>query len=1131
MQGSSTQSTMRFLRAIWIVLSVFAAPGMPRAQDALPVSKSGEAISPDTIKKDASTAPGALPAASIKYLEDKNGQLVPVLNDASWEDFLEFLKNRTKPVGGPQSATITSIEIDGSADDERANLKVVFKIRLPQGEEFVSVPLFLNEAVLLEPPTYIGDGEESPVEKKDPEQGFVWWFRGRGPHRLELSLSVPLRKQLPSRRLVLTLPASPVSRAQLKLPYSSVTAKALRDQTILDIVSPGNGKTAVDAIDLGTRFDLQWNPSVDLRSNPVTLESQTTIRASIETDHVQVRAEQMVKSSQGTFDKLEVRLPTGAERVKLEDSEKYSYRIDPQNPQTVQINFKEKSSSAQLMWTLRLPTRLRTVIVDGFAVAGAGRESGRIGLAIAEGLRFSTEPSDPSTLRINAGEFSANMGPVVRAYQFLGQPFRLATKFDEVKPYFQVRPQMTVKASAQQLELDGVFEYRIDRDSLNEVILAWPDHKTEGWTIESVDEPGIVESHSVDDQGQITVRLVKHQTGSFPLHIQARRQLKPGEDVTFTLPRPKAASRLSSTLLTIANAENVETELNPRGGTLMQQVSSTSVDVPKSMRGLKVTAYRVETDEQSFNLRVAPQKQRIRTESLIEANWQDNQFRIIQHFLYDVSYERLSQIRLTVPAALEAERIRFFTSRETELVPEFLPVSTSPLAAAEGSRQILLKLGEGHLGHFDVQARYSVPFSKDSVFDTETEVTLPLIGSADVAFTQIRVSLAQPEWFEAEPTTPETWAPQFYRQEAWQWLADGSPASLPLKLVRSTHSTGRGNVSHGLITTFIDPKGQAMVRAQFRVATRSTAMPVVLPATSSMAKFYWDERPLSARDSVESHPESRKYTIQIPPQVEKDSPVEHLLTIDYQDRYSSELRWTESLDLQPPQLPKCLWDAQVVWQTALPPGQHLWTYPSSATPMFHWHRTGLIWSRKSDPGSDELRRWVVADPARMPPDWEILVPEAAMNSYAFSQFGSPQPLVFQTLSSSMVLLFGAGFSLAVGFIMLRLVALRHVMTLLLTGLIVAICGLWYSAPLELLVQPMIAGLVFPATAVMLESWIRHRSDSAVMSFEGQGEFPPMNAFGSHHGVRQNDPNEETVHRPLMRDSNSNVPIESGSGVS
>ena len=1134
MQGRSTHRSWQSFKACCVILLIMTARCMITAQE--PASRSLE--SPESNKKDPTAAQsksltdGGLPPATYRYLEDKNGQLVPVLNKASWEDFLKFLESRTKPVNGPNPAMITSIEIDGTADDERANLKVAFTVRLLQSEEFVSVPLYLNEAVLVKPPVYVGEGDESPMEKKDPDQPFVWWFRGRGPHRLELTVRVPLRKQqLPQRRLVLTLPPSPVSRAKLKLPYSSVTAKAAREQTIVEVNTADDGKTSLESIDLGTRFDLQWNPAVDLRANTVSLESQATIRASIEPEFAQVRAEQLVKS-QGVFDKLEVRLPNGAERIKLEDSEKFTYRIDPANPQTVLIAFKEKSNSAQLIWSLRLPTKQRSVTLDGFAVTGAGKESGRIGLAIAEGLRFSSEPNDSSVLRINAGEFSASMGPVSRAYQFLGQPFKLTTRFDEVKPYFQVRPQFIVKASSQQLELQGTFEYRIDRDSLNEVVLVWPEQKAEGWTIESVDEPGIVEGHTIDEKGQITVRLIKHQAGRFFLHLRARRPLKPGEDVTFSLPRPKAASRLSSTSLVVVNAENVETELSSRGETFLQQVSSTALELPESMRGLKVSSCRIDTEDHSFHLRVTPQKQRIRTESLIEANWQDNQFRIQQNFLYDVSYERLSQIRVAIPSSLEPERVRFYTTRDVEVIPEYLPPTSVSAPGTETPRMVLLKLGEGQLGRFEVQARYSVPFAKDAVFDNETETTLPILSCGDVPFTQTRLSLVQPDWFEAQPVSSATWTPQFYRQESWQWLTEGSPTSLGLKLIRSTHSMGRGNVSHGLITVYVDPNGRGRVRAQFRVTTRLTAMPVLLPPSSTAAKFFWDERPLAARDAVESPPESRRFTLQVPQSPDNETSSEHLLTIDYHDRFSPSLGWTESLDLQPPQLPNCSWDAQVVWQASLPFGQHLLTYPTSATPMFHWRRTGMIWRRKSDPGSEELRRWVAADPAKVPQETEILVPESAMNTYAFSQFGSPQPLEFQTLSSPMVLFFGAGFSLVVGFVLLRLVVLRHVMTLLLAALIVAIFGLWYSAPLELLVQPMIAGIIFPATAVMLESWIRHRNDNGIMSFDGQGEFPQLNGFGSHYGaVRQTDPNDSTVHRPLTRDSNSNLPIESGSGVS
>ena len=361
-------------------------------------------------------------------------------------------------------------------------------------------------------------------------------------------------------------------------------------------------------------------------------------------------------------------------------------------------------------------------------------------------------------------------------------------------------------------------------------------------------------------------------------------------------------------------------------------------------------------------------------------------------------------------------------------------------------------------------------------------------------------------------------------------MADGVQESISLKIVRSTHAYETGNVSRALISQILNESGGRAIRAQFRVTTRATTLPVHLPiAISKPPVIYWDGKKFSERELNESPVGSHKYALQLT-EMSEGSPSAHLLTIDYHQSVDSALSWTEKLKLESPRLPNCSWE-QVIWQTVLPAGQNLLTYPLSATPMFRWQRTGPFWSRVSVFDTERLQHWVTTGTTDLPPASDILVSENVGNLYSFSQFDSPKPLVFQTLSSSMVLLLGAGFSLVVGFVMFRLTVLRHVLTLLVVGLIVAIFGLWYSAPLELLFQPMLAGLVFPAVAVLINGWVRRRYDNATISFEGQGEFPPLNAFGSNFGVRQSDPNEATVHRPATRDSKSSVPIESGSGES
>jgi hypothetical protein len=1110
------------------------------AQEFLNPVKSVEAppATPAAPRKEAGSVPAKppggspLPGASSRFLPNQNHELIEVPNGASVEDYFEFLKNRNKETG-PPAATISAIEIAGTADDERAVLKATIVVRLPQGDQFVRVPVFFNEAVLTSWDCFT-DGEFAPaVKDKDSDQGYAWWFRGRGPHRLELVLSFPLKKQLLSRRLVATLPVSPTSHVQIELPYSSVTPK-VPEQTIVDVKSTGERRSVLEAsLSPGARLDLTWTPNPDIRSNEVSLESQTTIRALIETDGLQLRVKQEVKSLQGPFDRFIVRLPVGADSIKLDDPERQSFRIDGDNRQRAIVSLKEKSTSAQLNWTLRLPARMRMpVVLEGFAVEGprneaARKQVGKIGLSLVEGLHLLTEPRDQSVIRINAGEFPASTGSVSRGYQFLSQPFKLPITFDDVKPYFQVKPQLLLTASGQQLSLDGKFEFHVDRDSLQEVVLTWPDHKSEGWIIDAVDEPGIVESYSIDEKGQITARLVKRQSGTFALHIRAHRLFKAGDEVVFSLPRPKGASRLSPSNVILLNSENVETDLVARGETVMQLMPSSlleSLVLTDSERRLKGTVFRVDTDEHLFQLQVTPQKQRIRTESTLDATWEDDQFRLIQRLIYDVSYERLSQIRVTVPSTIDPDRLHFFTSRDVELSPELLP------GPAGATRQVQLKPGESQLGRFEIQARYTMPFPRESAFDTDAPFNMPILGSLDEPFSRTRVSLTQSDWFDAEPLSVDVWKAQLTPQAAWQWLAEGSPSSLSLKLTRSTHANGTGSVSRALMTVHLDAAGHENVRAQFRVTTRASSLPIVLPETASPISFFWDDKHLSDHECVESPPDSRRFTLQLPDQTEDSQATVHLLTVDYQDRFGSGPGWSDSLRLRSPQLPKCSLFAQVVWQTVLPPGQHMFTYPPSATPMFRWQRTGLCWSRISDPAPERLQEWVTAGTTG-PPSSDSLISEKIGNLYSFSQFGSPQPLVFQTLSSPMVLLFGAGFSLAVGFVMLRLVVLRHVLTLLLTGLCLAIFGLWYAAPLELLLQPMVAGLIFPAVAVWLDGSIRRRYDTAVLSFDGQGDFPPMQAFGSHFVVRQTDPNEATLHRPATPDSRPGVPVESGSGVS
>lgn len=1079
----------------------------------------------------------------IRFVLNKQGEPVPVPANLTLEDVIEMLKppGKTERETVP-AASISSLELTGDANDDRATLKAKLVVQLRQTSEFVKVPFHFNEATLIDA-RYTGEGEAVYEERKDREQGIAYWFRGPNPHTMELTLSVPIRRQLPTRKLQLTLPSSPIAKLKLVVPYSSITAKVSEkasDDIPLEVTAQGTDKSVIEMIGLGNRVDLSWQPNPEPSQSEAALEANTTILAQVDTETALLDVRQRIQSLQGKFDSFAVQLPPNAEVLKIEDdllpresrSEGYrDHKIDPAKPNRVLVSLtKATVGPVRLRWTVRLPrAEKRKLALTGFAVESSRKQSGEIGLAPHDGLRLSTvQYKDGNILRINAGELKPDVGgtQVTQAYRFLNQPFNLIVGVDPIEPYYLVEPRMFLMGSAHQLTLDAYFQFQVYREGLTEVSFSWPDRKAEGWTIDGFDPPELAESAAIEEeQGILRVRLIKRQTAPFTIRMRARRPTRAMDDLAITLPRAKASSPPIPSLI-LLNAENVETELTTRGETVIRPMSQSDlrqIMIPESFRGLKSTAFRIDTEEQAFGLRVLPQPRRVRTDSTTESSWQNDRLQLTQRLSFDVAYERLSQVRLSVPRDLSADRFRFFDENDVELPAEW---SEGPNGQ---TRQVRLVLPEPKIGRFEIQAQFFIRMPDDTGLDGDATVTIPILQNVDDAFHQTRMILAREDWFEASSAT-EQWKPQPLRSESWSWQTEGTRGEFPLRIARSGgNANGTANVTRGLITAVLGQEGRAMIRAQFRVAVRSSSLSVALPATAEMPQFYFGKSALlPGLGAVETPAGSRKYSLHLP-EVRSDA-LDHLLTIDYQLPGAAQYNFPSSIELQSPQLPQCAWDAQVVWQTVVLPDQHLLTHPASASPMFRWRRLGLFWYRVSDPEPSQLQNWIGANAG---PESDAAIdlnsPQLASNLYTFSQIGAPRQLNFRTLSSPMVLLFGAGISFLFGFILLRVRVLRHVLTVLTAGLILAAIGLWNAAPLELLLQPMIAGLLFPVMAVVIEGWFRRSYGATVLTLPTPAELAA--AHGSRSDIEQPDADEITTLRPPVHDSSEGIRVEAGSGVS
>ncbi|MBM4075504.1 MAG: hypothetical protein FJ267_07655, partial [Planctomycetes bacterium] len=337
-------------------------------------SKSDKSIPAEATPKsrtDKSWSLDSLPAKT-RYLLNKQGILVEIPASKTLEDFLEFSKKQTETRKEVvPTYTISSMELTGDLQNDRVEFLVRVSIRLSQSEELVRVPLKLNEAVLLDEAVYTGEGEFI-ADKPDADRGLVWWFRGRGPHQLEMKISVPVRNQLPSKRLQLSLPQSSASKLTLVVPYRVTNVKT-NDETPVELTNPdasdkdkqqdeatknSNGKSQIELFGVGRtgqRVDLTWQPFENSSPIDPVLEANSTILATIDSDSAILNVQQRIQALQGVFDSVTIQLPIGAEILKVEGEHYRQHRIDAakSNRVTVSLN-KSSTGPVRLNWTVRL---------------------------------------------------------------------------------------------------------------------------------------------------------------------------------------------------------------------------------------------------------------------------------------------------------------------------------------------------------------------------------------------------------------------------------------------------------------------------------------------------------------------------------------------------------------------------------------------------------------------------------------------------------------------------------------------------------------------------------------------------------------------------------------------------------
>lgn len=1062
----------------------------------------------------------------IIYLPGQDGELVPVPFGATLNGYLKWLQEQAAPPRDrPAAYSISSVSLVGTAIEDRAALKGRIAIQVTVDGEWVRIPLALPE-VILRGSSHTGPGA-AVADKFDPLTGYAWWLQGKGEHALELDFSVLLRRPATARRLQISLPATAVSSLKLRVPHVAVSAR-VAERAALSTRSVEK-ETEIEVVGLGNRLDLTWQPTPEVTAMEAALESATSISATlVEGETITLEALQRVQALQGAVEELRVALPPGYELLRVEGTEYQEHRADPANLNQVIVRLKRPiAGPVELKWTLRhkLPPPGTSLHIEGFEIERARIQTGFIAISTVGDIRLNRHPElDRFTQRIDIAQLprALQQEQVSAGFQFLNQPFRLVLNLQPVDAHVGVEPHLFLHVTPQLLELDGTFQFSIYRGSVSEARLRWPFLRQHGWTIDSVEPAGRVEQ-VVSEEGAtpeddaLRIRFSTAIKDEFSVRLRARRSLPQGSE-SFNLSLPMAeVPNPSATELIVLPADNLEVTLRASDTTRLRQLplqAQPRIDPPREFQSLRRLLYRAETLHVPLTASLTTRPGEIKTESQVVATGYRDRVAVQQRIVYDVAYERVSQLRLLIPPELGRDQIEFLPEADVKLVPRWTKTDDN------APRELLLSLDESRFGRLIIQARYSVAHSGGRGGHTERTVKLPLIQSGDAVYSSVRFEWTKPAEETAAPVDAD-WVRQQLADGGTSWMLTGTKPAVALRLRREANSLNGLIISRCLIRTELDRDGSMQGTAAYRIGGLGTVLPISFSLGIVPTSFHWGAQRLVAAETGEDAAGNAHYEIDLPDRPRDD---ERVLVVRYRSQDSGGWSIAAHQRMSAPRLPPDLWISQTLWEVLLPANQHLFTEPANFTSQNKWQRAGLFWQRVPDATPIGLSDWIAGKN-----EVTALTEMSNGNRYVFASLAPAEAMSFYTMSQPGLVLIGAGLALVLGLLLIKVPAARHVLTVLSIGCAISFAGIWYTAPVLVLLQPAVLGLVLAIAAATIDNTVQKRRNAGGTVLTSPSGFAPVPSSINRELVVGIGSDEFTAARPaLSSTADVGPPAESGS---
>ncbi|MFO1008177.1 MAG: hypothetical protein U0929_19620 [Planctomycetaceae bacterium] len=958
---------------------------------------------------------------------------------------------------------LARLSLDGEVSNDRAIITAQIDVDVnSDGEDegltrYHDVPLRLTQAHILSK-EYVGPGQEGPVVDRPVEDGIVWRFTGYGTHQLKLKMWVPIRQSPAGRQLVLSLPTMPPgfdAQVNLAIPGSPIVIRSNGDLSVLSNTHAEN-LNRVSADVRGPRLDMTWSEPPEVQNS--FLESRTSVTLRRDGDRVIATAEQVLFPENVGVKEAEIKLPDGFELDELSGSLVKGHEAIPGRNGWRKISFRESSGERiDLNWVLSAPFPVEggKLSIDGWVVSDARSQAGRIRLQDFPGYQM--VPRLSQFVR----RATPNSPQTLESFEFTKQPFQISWDVQRVASKFSARPHHLLFIGTSQMVLESRFRIQTDTGSIEQIDLGWNTGKDEGWRLDPASVSGDVVIPPLGDQlnqtGRLLVGWTTPKSGLIDLNLRFFRPMPSGvQSASVSLPRIRGARSLSADLL-VAAEDQYEVTLTGAKGAALQ----TSVSDPARLEGVAPAlvsqiqrAVTLDPDQDQIELSWNARARVVEADAEVELRRAtDGRVHVQQTVRFQSRFGRLSSVRFQLPKSLLA------------LIPAGAASSAIGVTIDGQSMKpqihdsaIETSLSEPRLGEILVTLEYSLPVSTS----TPNSTVVPVLMSLDTKYSSIRVRIPEGETLRVPPTA-EGWQPVPTSPDATVWVTS-SANQVPVILDADQTTSPRFSVDRAFYRTRFDSAGrvEGVCELHWNWSGDVRGLPITLPPESEYLGAMYNGKSL---DDTQVFIDPRN-----PSQIQFRLPASQdgsRLAVAYRSTKPASFSNRDLRTVPLPVLPKDVSVVRSTWELELPSGRHLFMSPAALTSENQWQRRGVLWSRTPTANYVADRNAATTETRQLLSLLQTSLPDASQ-VYAFSSIGPIESPRFQSMSRSLVVLVGAGMTLALGFLFWNLPIVRNIQAMLLLAFGVSILSLWFLEPIQLLLQSAVLGAVLALLATLID---------------------------------------------------------------